>query len=101
MFPSGGSRDRLWRNTAESHGWSAGGRRIVALGRVVHGEGILTVVGGRADAIDDDWGSVESVIRLDAIDGTPVLDVKPFRREFEPDETRQPGWATELMEDDY
>jgi tRNA-Thr(GGU) m(6)t(6)A37 methyltransferase TsaA len=34
---------------------------------------------------------------LDAIDGTPVLDVKPFMREFEPVETRQPTWATELM----
>jgi tRNA-Thr(GGU) m(6)t(6)A37 methyltransferase TsaA len=34
---------------------------------------------------------------LDAVDGTPVLDVKPFIREFEPVETRQPTWATELM----
>jgi len=29
--------------------------------------------------------------------GTPVLDVKPFMREFEPVESRQPAWATELM----
>jgi tRNA-Thr(GGU) m(6)t(6)A37 methyltransferase TsaA len=34
---------------------------------------------------------------LDAVDGTPVLDVKPFIREFEPVDTRQPAWATELM----
>lgn len=36
---------------------------------------------------------------LDAIDGSPVLDVKPFMREFEPpgDAVRQPSWATELM----
>jgi tRNA-Thr(GGU) m(6)t(6)A37 methyltransferase TsaA len=34
---------------------------------------------------------------LDAIDGTPILDVKPFMREFEPLDTRQPVWATELM----
>jgi len=34
---------------------------------------------------------------LDAIDGSPVLDVKPFMREFEPVESRQPRWATELM----
>jgi tRNA-Thr(GGU) m(6)t(6)A37 methyltransferase TsaA len=34
---------------------------------------------------------------LDAIDGTPVLDVKPFMREFEPTGSRQPDWATELM----
>jgi tRNA (adenine37-N6)-methyltransferase len=34
---------------------------------------------------------------LDAVAGTPILDVKPFMREFEPAETRQPAWATELM----
>jgi tRNA (Thr-GGU) A37 N-methylase len=36
---------------------------------------------------------------LDAIDGSPVLDVKPFMREFEPEESRQPRWATELVQD--
>jgi tRNA-Thr(GGU) m(6)t(6)A37 methyltransferase TsaA len=38
---------------------------------------------------------------LDAIDGTPVLDIKPFVREFEPDpeRVRQPQWITELMRD--
>jgi tRNA (adenine37-N6)-methyltransferase len=35
---------------------------------------------------------------LDAIDGSPVLDVKPFMREFGPrGEVRQPEWASELM----
>ena len=35
---------------------------------------------------------------LDAIDGTPVLDVKPWMDEFAPiGATRQPAWATELM----
>lgn len=35
---------------------------------------------------------------LDAIDGTPVLDVKPCMREFAPKgEVRQPARATELM----
>jgi len=35
---------------------------------------------------------------LDAIDGTPVLDIKPMMREFLPrGEMRQPAWATELM----
>ena len=35
---------------------------------------------------------------LDAVDGTPVLDVKPVMREFLPrGEVRQPEWATELM----
>ena len=37
---------------------------------------------------------------LDAIDGSPVLDVKPFMREFEPPaaDVRQPTWSTELMQ---
>jgi tRNA-Thr(GGU) m(6)t(6)A37 methyltransferase TsaA len=35
---------------------------------------------------------------LDAIDGTPVLDIKPYMADFGPrGETRQPEWATELM----
>ncbi|WP_262380553.1 SAM-dependent methyltransferase [Nonomuraea sp. PA05] len=35
---------------------------------------------------------------LDAIDGSPVLDVKPYMAEFGPQgETVQPEWATELM----
>jgi tRNA-Thr(GGU) m(6)t(6)A37 methyltransferase TsaA len=35
---------------------------------------------------------------LDAIEGTPVLDIKPWLREFGPrGELRQPAWATELM----
>jgi len=35
---------------------------------------------------------------LDAIDGTPVLDIKPYMREFAPrGEVHQPAWATELM----
>ncbi len=36
---------------------------------------------------------------LDAIDGTPVLDVKPYMEEFGPRGTvREPAWARELME---
>jgi len=35
---------------------------------------------------------------LDAVDGTPVLDVKPYMREFGPrGEVREPEWAVELM----
>jgi len=38
------------------------------------------------------------VRNLDAIDGTPVLDIKPVFREFEPkEEIRQAAWVTELM----
>lgn len=39
---------------------------------------------------------------LDAVDGTPVLDIKPYLREFGPrGEVRQPAWATELMSEYY
>jgi tRNA-Thr(GGU) m(6)t(6)A37 methyltransferase TsaA len=40
---------------------------------------------------------------LDAIDGTPVLDIKPHIKEFVPDSAllRQPQWTTELMKDYY
>lgn len=35
---------------------------------------------------------------LDAINGTPVLDLKPYMREFDVrDQVRQPAWASELM----
>jgi tRNA-Thr(GGU) m(6)t(6)A37 methyltransferase TsaA len=37
---------------------------------------------------------------LDAIDGTPVLDIKPAVKEFEPrQEVMQPRWVEELMKD--
>lgn len=43
-------------------------------------------------------GRTIKVKYLDAIDGTPVLDIKPVFREFQPQGTiRQPGWAGELM----
>lgn len=43
-------------------------------------------------------GERELVVRgLDAVNGTPVLDVKPVIREFLPSEVRQPDWATTLM----
>lgn len=43
-------------------------------------------------------GRILRVAELDAIDGTPVVDVKPVLREFLPrGEIRQPAWATELM----
>ena len=37
---------------------------------------------------------------LDAIDGTPVLDIKPVLTGFLPrGEVREPGWAAEIMKD--
>jgi tRNA-Thr(GGU) m(6)t(6)A37 methyltransferase TsaA len=45
-------------------------------------------------------GRVLRVAELDAIDGTPVLDIKPVLREFLPREpVRQPDWVAELMRD--
>jgi tRNA-Thr(GGU) m(6)t(6)A37 methyltransferase TsaA len=44
-------------------------------------------------------GAKISVEGLDAIDGTPVLDLKPMMQEFLPrEEVRQPEWAAELMQ---
>src|SRR4051794_12709287 len=37
---------------------------------------------------------------LDAVAGTPVLDLKPYMTEFAPrGDVRQPAWASELMRD--
>jgi tRNA-Thr(GGU) m(6)t(6)A37 methyltransferase TsaA len=45
-------------------------------------------------------GRVLRVRYLDAIDGTPVLDIKPVFREFMPKTTiRQPEWVGDLMKD--
>jgi tRNA (adenine37-N6)-methyltransferase len=43
-----------------------------------------------------------TVSGLDAIDGTPVLDIKPCFKEFLPQEAiRQPAWSVNLMENYY
>ena len=57
----------------------------------------LGVSVARLEAVD----GVRVMVRgLDAIDGTPVLDLKPVMRELLPrGEVRQPRWATELMTD--
>jgi len=44
-------------------------------------------------------GRVVQVRGLDAVAGTPVLDIKPVLREFLPTEVRQPRWAEVLMQD--
>lgn len=39
-----------------------------------------------------------AVAGLDAVAGTPVLDIKPYMNEFGPQgSVRQPAWASELM----
>lgn len=43
-------------------------------------------------------GRTIQVKYLDAIDSTPVLDIKPVFREFQPaSATRQPDWVSDLM----
>ena len=43
-------------------------------------------------------GRTLTVSGLDAIDGSPVIDIKPYFKEFGPrGPLRQPRWATELM----
>jgi tRNA-Thr(GGU) m(6)t(6)A37 methyltransferase TsaA len=45
-------------------------------------------------------GAVLTVRGLDAVDGSPVLDVKPYMAEFAPrGALRQPVWSSELMRD--
>ncbi len=44
-------------------------------------------------------GGVVEVRGLDAIDGTPVVDIKPYMAEFGPrGDVRQPAWSHELMD---
>jgi tRNA (Thr-GGU) A37 N-methylase len=74
----------------------------------------LTPIGyvhsSRRDLEDDSWDTVKSRIELtdafgpeafdglDAVDGTPVVDIKPVMSEFLPrGAVRQPQWSTELM----
>jgi tRNA (Thr-GGU) A37 N-methylase len=39
------------------------------------------------------------VKNLDAIDGTPILDIKPVMKEFLPQgKIKQPAWSKELMQ---
>jgi tRNA-Thr(GGU) m(6)t(6)A37 methyltransferase TsaA len=43
-------------------------------------------------------GTAVTVTGLDAVDGTPILDIKPWMAEFGPrGEVQQPAWSTELM----
>jgi len=50
-----------------------------------------------------DVAGLELTVRgLDAIDGTPVLDIKPYATEFEPKaRVREPAWMRELMASYY
>ena len=45
-------------------------------------------------------GTTITVRGLDAIDGTPVLDIKPYMKGFAPrGDIREPDWAAEIMKE--
>jgi len=44
-------------------------------------------------------GRILTVQGLDAVDGTPVLDLKPVFREFQAPDSTQPSWVSELLKD--
>lgn len=47
-------------------------------------------------------GKTLTLADLDALDGTPVLDIKPYMEEFAPRHpVRQPQWSRELMDRYY
>lgn len=55
-------------------------------------------IGTTVCQIRDVDGTTLHLTGLDAIDGTPVLDIKPWVKEFGPrGDHRQPPWMTELM----
>ena len=42
-------------------------------------------------------GRVLTVKSLDAVNGSPILDIKPVFHEFIPGDTKQPQWVSELL----
>lgn len=71
------------------------------------------VAGGRIPDDDDGWDAIaakieldttrfgaDALLGLDAIDGTPVIDIKPVMAGFAPrGAVREPEWAREIMAD--
>ena len=54
-------------------------------------------IGSTTCEIVDSAGGALRVRGLDAVVGTPILDIKPTMREFLPVEVAQPAWASRLM----
>lgn len=50
----------------------------------------------RIESVD---GRELTVVGLDAVAGTPVIDVKPVLKEFVPADVRQPEWVSSMMSD--
>ncbi|MBC9225241.1 S-adenosylmethionine-dependent methyltransferase [Aeromicrobium sp. 636] len=54
-------------------------------------------IGVTCCAIESVDGRELTVIGLDAVAGTPVVDLKPVMREFLPTDVRQPAWVGDVM----
>lgn len=50
----------------------------------------------RIESVD---GRELTVVGLDAVSGTPVIDLKPVLKEFVPADVRQPEWVSDMMSD--
>ncbi|MBU8860537.1 MULTISPECIES: SAM-dependent methyltransferase [unclassified Micromonospora] len=50
----------------------------------------------RVESVD---GRELAVVGLDAVTGTPVIDLKPVLAEFVPADVRQPEWVSRMMSD--
>lgn len=48
-------------------------------------------------AVESVRGRELTVVGLDAVSGTPVIDVKPAMVEFTPADIRQPDWVSDVM----
>ncbi|AKH83615.1 transcriptional regulator [Streptomyces sp. CNQ-509] len=54
-------------------------------------------LGATTCAIESVEGRELTVVGLDAVSGTPVVDLKPAMEEFRPAEVRQPEWVSRMM----
>ena len=54
-------------------------------------------IGVTTCAIESVDGRELTVVGLDAVSGTPVIDLKPAMAEFTPAAIKQPGWVSDMM----
>ncbi|CAG6398921.1 SAM-dependent methyltransferase [Streptomyces cocklensis] len=54
-------------------------------------------IGVTCCAVESVRGRELTVVGLDAVSGTPVIDVKPAMVEFTPADIRQPDWVSDVM----
>jgi len=61
------------------------------------------VLAGHSPVRPNHLGGLQLTVRgLDAIDGTPILDIKPYATGFQPaGPVREPDWIRELMREYY